>query len=65
LKQAWEKINIDFKYREFGSHDEIMDYIGGSDYRMNDDYPGVCFGFSVSTNTANKVEVKLIFNGHF
>ena len=43
---------IDFNYKPFGSSEEINEYLGDPDYMMNDQHPGICFGFSIQNESS-------------
>lgn len=57
--------DIEFKLKQFASHEEIMSYLEDSGYEVDDDKPGMCFGFSVKDKAIDDIDVKLIFSGQF
>lgn len=42
--------------------DAIMGYIESDSYMLEDDHPGVCFGFSIKENNGSDYAVNLVFN---
>lgn len=53
---------VNFTFREFKSHQAIMDYILDDDYMLSDSNPGICFGFSVTENKTDNIEIKMAFS---
>jgi hypothetical protein len=54
---------INFTFKAFKTHEDILRYIANPKYMYDDKRPGVCFGFSVNEDTLDNVDVKLAFSG--
>lgn len=39
-----------------------MDYMSSPNYQFSDDYPGICFGFSVREKELDDIDVKMFFS---
>jgi hypothetical protein len=42
-----------------------MDYIGSPLYQQDDNNPGVCFGFAITEDTPDNIELKMVFSANF
>lgn len=42
-----------------------MDYVGSDQYQQNDNFKGMCFGFSIDETVEDDIDVRMIFNAHF
>jgi len=54
---------INFTFRAFSKHEDILRYIAHPDYMYDENRPGICFGFSVTENMTDNVDVQLAFSG--
>jgi hypothetical protein len=54
---------INFTFKAFPKHDDILSYIGNPNYMYSHDRPGVCFGFSVTEDKPDNIDLKLAFSG--
>jgi hypothetical protein len=53
---------INFTFKAFPKHQDILEYIKRPEYMYSKDTPGVCFGFSVTEDRLDDIDVKLAFS---
>ena len=53
---------INFTFMAFSKHQDILDYLKSPQYMYSKNRPGVCFGFSVTEDRPDNIDVKLAFS---
>ena len=53
---------INFTFKAFNKHEDILKYIKKNDYMFSKRTPGICFGFSVTEPKPDDIDVKLAFS---
>ena len=57
-----DKLIFDYEFKEFSGKDDILAYVRGPSYNLEDNTPGICFGFSVNYNSKTKYDVNILFD---
>ena len=57
-----------FKMKHFANDQEFNEYVSSPDYKISDDYPGICFGMQQFVDEGDKTgwdSNNFTFNFHF